>query len=270
MQNSRRHSLSLEGFGTNSSGDLGVRGKLVYLNKNIFKHAEIFRIRLTGGFEAQAVGGSPEEGKSGIFNTFEVGIDGTIFFPRFLFPARLLGFNEKYSPVTNITFGFNYQVRQNYTRNITNLEFGYSWDKTSKKKHIITPINTNLIKIFPTPEFQEILDKEENKALKEQYSDQIIFGMSYSFIFNNQNISTLSHHQFFRFNLESSGNFLYAINSLANSQKTDEGYYQIFGIRYSQYLKASVDLREYVYFTFVVIYGKTLMDGGCNKLSERF
>ena len=243
MQNSRRHSLSLEGFGTNSSGDLGVRGKLVYLNKNIFKHAEIFRIRLTGGFEAQAVGGSPEEGKSGIFNTFEVGIDGTIFFPRFLFPARLLGFNEKYSPVTNITFGFNYQVRQNYTRNITNLEFGYSWDKTSKKKHIITPINTNLIKIFPTPEFQEILDKEENKALKEQYSDQIIFGMSYSFIFNNQNISTLSHHQFFRFNLESSGNFLYAINSLANSQKTDEGYYQIFGIRYSQYLKASVYLR---------------------------
>jgi len=248
MQNSRLHSVSLEGFGTNSSGDLGVRGKVVYLNKNIFKHAELFRIRVIGGFEAQSVGGSPEEGKSGVFNTFEVGIDGTVFFPRFLFPARLMRFNEKYSPVTNVTFGFNYQVRQNYTRSITNLEFGYSWNQTNKMRHIVTPINTNLIKIFPTPEFQEILDKEENKALKEQYSDQIIFGMSYSFIFNNQNISTLSHHQFFRFNLESSGNFLYAINSLANSQKTDEGYYQIFGIRYSQYLKASVDLREYVYF----------------------
>ena len=58
-------------------------------------------------------------------------------------------------------------------------------------RHIVTPLNTNLIKIFPTPEFQEVLDKEENKALKEQYSDQIVFGLSYSFIFNNQNISFL-------------------------------------------------------------------------------
>lgn len=248
MQNSRRHSVSIEGFGTNSSGDLGVRGKLTYLNKNIFKHAEIFRIRVIGGFEAQSAGGGDSTSSSGIFNTFEVGIDGTVFFPRFLFPLRLHSFNQKYSPITNVTFGFNYQVRQNYTRSITNLEFGYSWNKTSKKRHIVTPFNTNFIKIFPTPEFQDILDKEENKALKEQYSDQIIFGLSYSMIFNNQNLNALSHHQFLRFNFESSGNLLYAINSLAGSEKTGDGYYQIFGVRYSQYLKASIDIREYLYF----------------------
>jgi outer membrane protein assembly factor BamA len=89
MQNSRRHSVSFEGFGTNSSGDLGIRGKLTYLNKNIFKHAEIFRIRVIGGFEAQSVGSVDSTSSSGIFNTFEVGIDGTVFFPRFLFPLRL-------------------------------------------------------------------------------------------------------------------------------------------------------------------------------------
>ena len=247
MQNSKRNSFSIEGFGTNSSGDLGVSGKLTFLNKNISKRADILRIRLIGGFEAQAVG-NVEGGSSGVFNTFEAGIDGTIFFPRFLFPYRLKSFNEKYSPVTNVTFGFNYQVRQNYTRSITNLEFGYSWNKTVQQRHIVTPFNTNFIKIFPTPEFQEILDKEENKALKEQYSDQIIFGLSYSYIFNNQNLSALQHHQFFRFNLETSGNLLYAINSLANSKKSEEGYYQIFGVRYSQYIRGSVDYRHYFYF----------------------
>jgi len=247
MQNAKRNSISIEGFGTNSSGDLGVRGKLTYLNKNIFKRADILRIQVIGGFEAQSVGGQ-EGTTAGVFNTFEAGVDGTLFFPRFLFPLKLRGFSEKHSTITNLTFGFNYQVRQNYTRNITNLEFGYSWNQTQLMKHIVTPINTNLIKVFPTPEFQEILDQEENKALKEQYSDQIVFGLSYSFIFNNQNLATLEQHQFFRINLESSGNLLYSINTLANSNKTEEGYYQIFGIRYSQYLRGSVDYRRYFYF----------------------
>lgn len=247
MQNSKRNSFTIEGFGTNSSGDLGVRGNLTYLNKNIFKRADILRIRLIGGFEAQSVG-TQEGQSSGVFNTFEAGADGTVFFPRFLFPFKVQKFRERHSTITNVTFGFNYQVRQNYTRSITNVEFGYSWDQTKQLKHIFTPFNTNFIKIFPTPEFQEILDQEENKALKEQYSDQIVFGMLYSFILNNQNLTTLSQHQYFRINLESSGNLLYAINSLANSNTSSEGYYQIFGVRYSQYIRGSADYRHYFYF----------------------
>lgn len=246
MQNAKRNSFSIEGFGTNSSGDLGVRGKLTFLNKNIFKRADILRIQAVGGFEAQSVG-SADGSSSGVFNTFEAGIEGTIFFPRFVFPLNLRRFNEKHSTITNLTFGFNYQVRQNYTRSITNLEFGYSWNQKQVMRQIITPININFIKVFPTPEFQAILDEEQNKALKEQYSDQIIFGLSYSFIFNNQNLATLSQHQYFRLNLETSGNLLYAMNNLFNSNKSVEGYYEIFGVQYSQYIRGSVDYRRYFY-----------------------
>ncbi len=156
---------------------------------------------------------------------------------------------KEHSTITNLTFGFNYQVRQNYTRNITNMEFGYSWKQTQLMRHIVTPININFIKVFPTPEFQEILDQEENQALKEQYSDQIIFGLSYSFIFNNQNLAALTKHQFLRVNLESSGNLLYAINSIANSAKSEEGYYQLFGVQYSQYIRGSADYRRYFYLS---------------------
>ncbi len=247
MRNSKLNRFSAELEGTNSSGDLGIRGSLVFLNKNIFKRAEVLRIRLKGGFEAQTIS-EPSESSSGLFNTFEAGVDGTIFIPRFLSPIRLKRFNQEYVPNTNINFGFNYQRRPNYSRNITNLDLGYSWSSGDNVNHILTPININFVNIQPTPEFDSILQNEPNPRLREQYSDHLIVGLKYSYIFNNQNIRSLSHFNYLRVNLESSGNLLYIINQLANSQVSDSGFYRIFGVRYSQYVRASIDFRHYYYF----------------------
>lgn len=247
LKNSKLNLFSAEVEGTNSSGDLGIRGNLVVLNKNIFKHVEVFRIRLKGGFEAQTISNA-EGDDPGLFNTFEAGIDGTIFFPRFLSPIRFDKFNQQYQPITNLNFGFNYQRRPNYSRNITNVDIGYTWSSSDKINHILTPININYVNISPTPSFDSILQHEPNPRLREQYSDHMIVGTKYSFIFNNQNVTTLNHFNYLRINLESSGNLLYGINSLFNSQKTDSGYYNILGIRYSQYIRASIDFRHYYYF----------------------
>ncbi len=247
LRNNNLNRFSAELEGTNSSGDLGIRGSLVFLNRNIFRHGEVFRIRLKGGFEAQTVG-SPTETSNGIFNTFETGVDGTIFFPRFLFPFRLNHFNQKYIPNTNLNFGFNFQRRPLYSRNITNLDIGYSWKAGKSINHIFTPININYVNILPTPEFDSILQNEPNRRLREQYSDHMIVGLKYSFIFNNQNMNTLKHFIYFRANFESSGNLLYAINTLAKSALSDSGYYQVFGVRYSQFVRVSLDFRHYYYF----------------------
>jgi len=239
--------FSAEVEGTNSSGDLGIRGSLVFMNRNIFKKAEVLRIRLKGGVEAQTISETTES-SSDLFNTFETGIDGTIFFPRFLSPIRLDHFNQKYIPNTNINFGFNFQQRPYYSRNITNLDIGYSWKAGKYLSHIFTPINLNYVKINPTPAFADTLANEPNRRLREQYSDHMLVGMKYSITFNNQNMMALQHFNYLRVDLESSGNLLYAINSIANSPKTDSGYYAVMGVRYSQFLRASIDFRHYYYF----------------------
>ncbi len=248
LRDSKLNRFSAEVEGTNSSGDLGIRGNLVFLNKNIFKRAEVFRLRLKGGFEAQTIT-EPTESNNGLFNTFEAGLDGTIFFPRFLSPVRFDKFNQEYLPNTNLNFGFNYQRRPNYSRNITNVDVGYTWNSGKNVTHILTPININYVKINPTPEFDSILENEPNRRLREQYSDHMIVGLKYSYIFNNQNMMALQHFNYLRVNLESSGNLLYGINSLAGTQKSDSGYYKVFGVRYSQYLRASIDFRHYYYFS---------------------
>src|SRR5690606_19502535 len=46
-------SLSLEVTGTNSGGNLGMKGGIVFVNKNLFKGGERLTVRLNGGLEAQ-------------------------------------------------------------------------------------------------------------------------------------------------------------------------------------------------------------------------
>lgn len=248
MQTGKVNSVQAELEGTNSSGDLGVRGNLVYSNRNIFKMGDVFSLRLRGGFEAQSVVSSEGGSTGDFFNTFEAGINGNFFFPRFLFLVRLRKFNQLYHPVTNLNFGFNYQVRPNYSRNIINFDIGYNWNQTKQIKHILTPINLNYVKVDPTPEFDSIIQNEPNQRLREQYSDHMIFGLNYSFVFNNQNLKYLEHFNYFRVNFETSGNLLYGLNSLFNSPKNSDGYYQFLGVRYAQYVRINTDFRHYYYF----------------------
>ena len=249
IQHAKLNTFSAEMEGTNSSGDLGVRGNLVWLNKNIFHKADVLRVRLKGGFEAQTIS-NIEGGNSsaGIFNTFEAGIDGTLFFPRFLFPIRLERFNQRYAPQTNLSFGYSFQNRPYYSRNIFNIDIGYNWNQNLLIKHILVPLNLNYVNVNRTPEFDSILKNEQNRRLTEQYSDHMIFGLKYSFIYNNQNMMALEHFDYLRVNFESSGNLLNGIDALGNAIKTDEGYYQFIGVRYAQFIRLNFDYRHYYYF----------------------
>jgi outer membrane protein assembly factor BamA len=274
IQHANLNTFSAEMEGTNSSGDLGIRGNLIWLNKNIFHRADVLRVRLKGGFEAQTI--SAIEGgntSTGIFNTFEAGIDGTLFFPRFLFPIRMERFNQRYAPQTNLSFGYSFQNRPYYSRNIFNIDIGYTWNQNQLIKHIVTPINLNYVNINRTPEFDEILEKEQNRRLIEQYSDHMIFGLKYSFIFNNQNLKSLRHFEYLRVNFESSGNLLYAFNSVANSNKTDKGFYQFLGVRYAQYLRLNFDYRHYYFLrkktsslVFRLVMGAAIPYGNSNEV----
>ena len=248
MQTAKLNAFQAEVEGTNSSGDLGIRGSVVLSNRNIFKRADVFSIRVNGGFEAQSVNDSVEGSRNGFFNTFEAGISGNFYFPRFLFPGRLTKFNQRYSPITNVNFGFSYQQRPYYNRNITNLDFGYSWNQNKQIKHIVTPITISYVNINITDqEFQDTIDNTTNLRLQEQYSDHMDAGLSYSFIYNNQNLLILEHFNYFRADFQTSGNLLYGLNNWANSQQTD-GYYTLFNVRYAQYFRVNFDYRHYYYF----------------------
>lgn len=247
MQPTDRHSFTVQAEGTHSDGDLGIKGSLSYSNNNFFRGAEVFQLSLKGGLEAQKIISlSDTLSGSKMFNTRELGVTASLTFPKFLSPIPLRNFARNYQPVTTVTLGVNTQVKYYYSRDILSLFYSYDWEGSNRIHHTLSPIYLNAVKISDMDSiFKAYLDQQTNQRKKDQYTDHLIFGPRYSFIYTTQNINKSSSFIYLRADLESSGLFL----SLFNKTKLmtyDEGHYDLFGIRYAQYVRTSLDIRQHI------------------------
>jgi len=246
LRRANTHSIKFQTEGTNSGGDLGISGSVTYTNRNIFKGAEMLTLSVKGGFEAQEVidlGDINDEGQ--MFNTRELIVNSTLYFPKFLSPIPLKTFALDYQPRTSLSLGGSVQVRYAYSRYITMATFGYDWKSNSRLQFILTPIYLNYVKVNPIPEFQALLDQESNQRIKDQYTSHFVFGGRYSLIYNTQNINTSKNYIYLRANLESSGGFLSLLNNTPLINDKDD-HHELFGIRYAQFLRGDVDFRQYL------------------------
>lgn len=250
LTTAKKKSFSIESIGTNSGGNLGIEGNLIYNNKNLFRGGEKFTIKLNGGLEAQQLINDDQEDIQFLglpFNTLELGPVFSIEFPRFLLPIPLDSFSRRANPKTKVTYLFNYQKRPEYTRNLSQASFGYFWNESNYKKHFINPINISVINLNPSVAFQERLNEETNPFILNSFQDHFINSTSYSFIYNSQKINSRKDFQFFRFDIEFAGNIQHAYNRLNKKpyDNPETKSYNIFNIRYAQFIKGDIDLRFY-------------------------
>jgi outer membrane protein assembly factor BamA len=248
-------SITYELESTNSAGNLGLSGDVLYQNKNIFRGAEILKFKIRGATEIQKVLGESSK-NSNInnalpFNTLETGADAEIDIPKFLVPIKQERFPKYFRPETTIDAGLNYQRRPDYTRYIINVTYGYEWKESPTKKHLLYLADINSVKIFPTAKFDSIINSIHDIKIQNSYKDHLIDALKYSFIYNGQQLSNNKSFSYLRANFETSGNILRAINRIDNNYKFagDPGsYYTMFNIRYAQYVRGDVDLRHYFLF----------------------
>ena len=248
MQQNDRHSITLQGEGTNSDGDLGVKGSLSYTNKNIFHGAETFQLSLKGGFEAQKLMGTEasESGKN-VFNTWEFGLTTSIFFPKFYGPFSSITSARDYPSTTSISLGINAQTRYYYSRYISTASFSYDWKTSYRLGHAFSPFYLNSVKIdHINPIFQAYLDTETSQRKKAQYTSHLLFGTRYSLTYSTQRINKSGSFFYIRNDFESSGNLLSLFNRTKLITEGEDGHHELFGIRYAQYLRGSFDIRQHL------------------------
>ena len=152
-------------------------------------------------------------------------------------------------------------------RSIGNTAFGYSWDETATKRHVINPIEFNLVNIFkPGDSLKPLIENSKDLFLKNSYSNHFTLASRYAFIFNNQNLNKKKNFSYFRFGAEGAGNAMRGIFNLIDSSSlihykqldfdqdstrnkdgsySQENSYTIENIRFSQYVRVDFDYRYY-------------------------
>ena len=260
-----KQATSFDIEGTNTSGNFGVAGNLTHQHRNLFRGAEVFQMSFRGGVERLQ-----NQNNGSNFNTTELGVETSLMIPQLLGPGNFIHQFERFLPKTVITIGYNYQRRPEYTRTISNIKFGYDWKSTEDIRHIWNVLDYNKVKVFDyDPVFIEGI---QDLYIKSSFTDHLIFAMNYSWIFNNQRLTKIKNYTYARFNIESSGNLLWAFSELANRNKYQvvdslgnfvAEYYQAFNTRFAQYVKGDFEYsRSFIIDKFNSIVGRTFFGIG--------
>jgi outer membrane protein assembly factor BamA len=247
-----RQSYTLESEGTNSAGNLGIAGSIVYQNNNTIRAAEILEIKLKGGIEAQKLineTGEADNDNLTFFNTIEFGPEVSLNIPRPLISTRSSR-TKRNRPKTAFITSYNFQQRPEYKRSIYNLSYArnaryeFKNDKNLVLRHSTYPVEINFIKVDPTASFEEALAASNNLLLKNQFTNHMTTSTRWVGTLTNQG-GKRPEYFFLRFTAESSGNALRWLHQQFDATPDTTGSYRIFNVIFSQYLRFDVDFRKY-------------------------
>lgn len=206
-------SITLELEGTTASGIWGVAGNVRYRQKNLFKGSEDFRLKLKYEQEKNS---NLEPIANQRYTTLEFGIQADISFPVFLVPFKFDTFNSKYTPITNVSFGFNSRSRVDYSNKVINGSMSYVWNGNNFLTHYLYPVDFYSTKLVRMDSAFVYYVKEQRAF--ERYFDHIISASRYTFIYNNQTQNNGRNYTYWRNNIETAGSTFTAFKNLTNAQ----------------------------------------------------
>ncbi|MDR0694573.1 MAG: BamA/TamA family outer membrane protein [Prevotellaceae bacterium] len=221
-----------------SLGLLGLSPALSYYHRNIFKGGEWLNLSLSENFQFDPFHISDKKKRSN-----ELGVSGTIGAPKFFFPFLLRYFNT-YSPQTEFTTSYNYQLRPEYTRNSLAFQLGYNWRTKPQFSYAVNLLNLSIVKLFNMSEefYRSTLS---DPYLRNRYEDHFVLGANASFLYSTRQASNKSNSVQLRWTIGSAGNLLSLFNKSLSYNPEDRSHL-VGGTPYSQYLKTDLNFSHYL------------------------
>ena len=227
-----KQSMKVEVEASTTSTFYGLAATLGYSNTNAFRGAEAFDISARFGFEFMYARDVEKRSAQ------ELGLTLGLSFPRFLSPFWNKPGMKISHPRTRLELAFDYQNRPYYCRNIFTTRWAYSWQQGARSSLVIRPVDINWIDVKSVDE--AFLSDIDNQYLRTSFESQLTAGLSASWVYNTQRSNFDQNVTVVRANLETAGNLLQGLEKLFSHPAEGKGYYEIFGIRYSQYVRADL------------------------------
>ena len=236
----KRQSYNVFLEGTNNSGNIGVGGNFSYNHKNLFHGGENLTLRVWGALKKEKLR------ENEIFSTTEVGTELKFVTPQFWLPVfRLDEFRRNFAPKTSISFSYSQEHTQFYHRRIASVRYGYLWRRADNKwRYNLDLIDLNYV-MMPFVD-ENFINGLKNQYIRSAYTNHMILSANFSTVFTDQEKQLTGNFNYFKGNLETSGNLLLGVDRLFGKRRSDvdgERFYTAFGVRYAQFAKADGEYR---------------------------
>lgn len=222
---------------TKSNNLTGTQITLGFTNRNTFRGGEIMSIDAYVGSEVQV------SGQFRGYNTFRVGAEANLAFPRFITPFFTVNPDGGFVPRTNMQLGYDILTRQKlYTLNSYRAALGYIWKESIQKEHTLYPISVQYVQ--PVKVTQIYLDSlKRDPTLGKAIDTQFILGGTYNYLYNTLIRRQYANGIYFNGLLDLSGNIAGMFTKGSVKKGGKEG--RILGAPFSQYVKVETDFRVY-------------------------
>lgn len=242
-----RRSLTFEGQGTHRNRALGISGNILFNNRNTFRGAESFEMRLNGGLEYQNPNslGINSDTLNQIFNTRQAGIESSLSTPTLLLPFNRSNTPKFQDPSTKLNAAYHWQSRPGYSVYTARASFDYSWKTGDFHRFRVYPVELSYVWLRKQASFAQLINESQSRLLADSYIDHLISSTRFVYSFSNQNLGKRRNFSYLRTSAESSGNSLRAIMSNTSIDPGDDNSYELLGVRFAQYLKFDADYRIY-------------------------
>lgn len=218
---------------TKSNSFLGPGVDLGIKHKNLFGGGEQFSADLTASYEWQT--GKGVSGKSSDFNSYEIGVNLELAFPRLLAP-RFINRSRRYQNWTRVGLDFDFMNRPKFFKIArSSAEFSWEWHASKNSFSKFTPFKITYSKMLSTTAaFDSVYFA--NRYIENSFEDKFIPEMNYTFTydkaFGRSNITWTT-------TLTEAGNVSWLIWKAFGKTTGDM---KMFGTPFAQYVKAQTQL----------------------------
>ena len=213
------------------------------LRRNLFGGGELLTGDLTAGYE-WPTGHRAVKSHSGLLNSYEFGYKTTLTIPRLQLPVH---FDDGFPAKTAYGLSFDIMRRSGFFQMMrSSAEVSYWFSTSERSTHIFTPLKLTYSAITDqTAEFDSIISC--NPVLRQSFVNQFIPTLRYTYQYDNsaRRSSGSSSSQWLQLQVVEAGALCDGLTGWLGHR--EQGSRKLFGQPFSQFVKASVDFRNYWY-----------------------
>lgn len=222
-----------------SNNQIGPGSKITLAKRNVFRGGETLKFSLNGSYEWQT--DEKVEGKAAVVNSWEIGSDLSLNFPRIYFPL-LHRRHMRLPATTSFRLFADVMNRSGFFRMVqAGGDATYKIQSHSTTTHTVIPFRlTYDMLLSTTGRFDNIV--ANNKVIRNSFRDQFIPAMQYTYTYDNANTRHRNKSKL-DVSVTSAGNITSLLFAAAG-KPFDQKNKNLFGNPYAQFIKGTAELRQ--------------------------